>query len=57
LAQLVNIPVRITLYELLRQSRSIREALREALTDVEAFMAQIPAKLEEEDEKNCLHAS
>jgi len=39
LAQLANIPARITLYELLRLSKSIREALREALADAEAFMA------------------
>ena len=43
LAQLANIPIRITLYELLRLSKSTREALLEALTDVEVFMAQIPA--------------
>ena len=43
LAQLVNIPARITLYELLRLSKSTREALREALTDAEVFIAQIPA--------------
>ena len=33
LAQLANIPARITLYELLRLSKSTREALREALTN------------------------
>jgi len=38
LAQLTNIPARITLYELLRLSKSTREALREALED-EVFMA------------------
>ena len=57
LAQLANIPARITLYELLRLSKSTREALREALADAEAFMARILAKLEVEDERNCLHAS
>jgi len=41
LAQLANIPARITLYELLRLSKSTRDALREALTDVEVFMTQI----------------
>ena len=51
LAQLANIPARITLYELLRLSKSTKEALREALTDAEAFMVRIPAKPEEEDEK------
>ena len=56
LAQLANIPARITLYELLRLSMSTREDLREALADADAFMAQILAK-PEEDEENCLHAS
>jgi len=56
LAQLANITARITLYELLRPSKSTREALREALADVEAFMTQIPAK-PEKDEENCLHTS
>jgi len=39
LAQLANIPARITLYELLRLSKSTREALREGLADAEVFMA------------------
>jgi len=43
LAQLDNIPARITLYELLKLSKSTREALREALADAEIFMAQISA--------------
>src|ERR1700722_18803998 len=42
LAQLANIPARITLYELLRLSKMTREALREALADSEAFLAHIP---------------
>jgi len=49
LAQLANIPTRITLYELLRLSKSMKEALRETLADSEAFMAQIPAVRKEED--------
>ena len=57
LAQLANIPTRITLYELLRLSKSIKKALREGLTDAEAFMSRILAKSEEEDEENCLHTS
>ena len=56
LAPLANILTRITLFELLRLSKSTREALRETLTDAEAFMARISAE-QEEDEKNCLHAS
>ena len=43
LAQLANIPARITLYELLRLLKSTREALIEALADSEIFTAQIPA--------------
>jgi len=57
LAQLANIPAWITLDELLRLSKSTRKALKEALADVEAFMSQSLAKLEKEDEENCLHAS
>ena len=41
LAQLTNIPTRITLYELLRLSKSTIEALREDLADAEVFMARI----------------
>ena len=40
---LANIPARITLYELLRFSKSTREALRETLADSEVFIAQISA--------------
>ena len=53
LAQLANIPVRITLYELLRLSKSTREAL----ADVEVFMTQIPAEPQEESREDCLYAS
>ena len=53
LAQLANILARITLYELLRLSKSTREAL----VDVEVFMAQILAEPWEEDKEDCLHAS
>jgi len=56
LAQLANIPARITLYELLG-SKSIREDLREALADAEVFMAWILAEPREKDEENYLHAS
>ena len=57
LPQLANSPVRITLYELLRLFKSIREALREALADSEAFIAQIPTRHKEEDEGYCLQTS
>ena len=43
LAQLANIPARITLYEFLRLFNSARDALREALADEEVFITQIPA--------------
>jgi len=54
LAQLANIPARITLYELLRLSKSTREALQEALANAEVFMTQVP---KEEDVEDCLHTS
>src|SRR3954468_9375444 len=38
--QLANIPARITLYELLKLSKSTREALREVLADAEVFVTQ-----------------
>jgi len=38
LAQLANIPARITIQELLRLSKEIREALRDALADSESFL-------------------
>jgi len=41
----------------MRLSKSTRKALREALTNAEAFMAWILAEPEEEDKENCLHAS
>ena len=40
--QLANIPSRITLYELLKLSKSTREALREALADAEVFVTHLP---------------
>jgi len=39
--ELANIPARITLYDLLRLSKSTRKALREVLADAEVFMARI----------------
>src|SRR5204863_2064297 len=40
--QLANIPARITLYELLKLSKSTREALKEALADAKVFVTQLP---------------
>ena len=57
LAQLDNIPTRITLYELLRLSKSIRDALREVLADAEIFLTQIATICEEEDDNHCHHTS
>jgi len=41
LAQLANIPARITLHELLRLSKKTRETLRDALADSESFLTQV----------------
>ena len=57
MAQLANIPTRITLYELLRIFKSTRDALREALADVEIFMTQIPTICGEADDNQCHHTS
>src|SRR3954463_16214270 len=40
--QLANIPARITIYELLKLSKSTREALRKAPADAEVFVTQLP---------------
>src|SRR3954464_13891850 len=40
--QLANIPARITLYELLKLSKSTRKALREVLADTKVFVTQLP---------------
>nr|ABD63171.1 hypothetical protein 20.t00023 [Asparagus officinalis] len=45
---LKNIPARITLYELLRLSKSIREALQVAVADSEAFATHFLPKIGEE---------
>jgi len=55
LAQLANIPARITLYELLRLSKSTKDAFRKVLADAEFFVTQIPAICEEEDDNHCRH--
>jgi len=57
LAQLANILARITFYELLRLSKSTREALREALNDSETFIPQILTEHEEEDKGHYLQTS
>src|SRR3954464_9097658 len=40
--QLANILARITLYELIKLSKSTREVLREALADAEVFITRLP---------------
>ena len=57
LAQLANIPTRITLYELPRLSKSTIDALREALADTEVFMTRISAICGEEDNNHYHHTS
>jgi len=42
LAQLANIPARITIHELLRLSKQTREALRDALANSESFLTHMP---------------
>jgi len=42
LAQLANIPARITIHELLRLSKEKREALRDALANSESFLTHMP---------------
>jgi len=55
--QLANIPTRITLYELLRLSKSTRDILREALADADIFITQIPAICAEKDDNHYHHTS
>ena len=55
LAQLANIPARITLYELLRLSKTTREALREALANSEAFSAHVAEVPTEEGQCSQCH--
>ena len=42
LAQLANIPTRITIHELFRLSKETREALRDALANSESFLTHMP---------------
>ena len=45
LAQLANISAQITIHELLRLSKEIREALRDALANLESFLTYMPESL------------
>jgi len=42
LAQLANIPARITIHELLHLSKKTREALRDTLANSESFLTHMP---------------
>lgn len=42
MAQLANIPTQITLHELLHLSKETKDALHEALADLETFLTQVP---------------
>ena len=42
LAQLANIPARITIHELLHLSKETREAIRDALANSESFLIHMP---------------
>ena len=53
LAQLANIPARITIHELLRLSKETREALRDALANSESFLTCIPEVPDDEMRSPC----
>ena len=53
LAQLANIPARITLYELLRLLKETREALRNALANLESFLTYMPDTPENDTQPLC----
>ena len=58
MTQLANIPARITLHELLRLSKDVREALRKALAEADSFLIQLPPSPEEEEaEPKCPHCN
>ena len=53
LAQLANIPARITIHELLRLSKETREALRDALANSESFLTYMPEIPEDDTQSPC----
>ena len=57
MAQLANILARITRYELLRLTKSTKDALREALADAEVYMARISTICREKNGNLCHHTS
>ncbi|ONK72755.1 uncharacterized protein A4U43_C04F22830 [Asparagus officinalis] len=54
MVQLANIPARITLYELLKLSKTTREALIEALKNTESFITQVTLIPEASEDQSCL---
>jgi len=53
LAQLANIPARITIYELLRLSKETWEALRDALANSESFLTYMPEISKDDTQSSC----
>jgi len=53
LAQLANIPARITMHKLLRLSKETREALRDALANSESFLTYMPEIPKDDTQSAC----
>jgi len=53
LAQLANIPARITIHKLLRLSKETREALRDALANSESFLTYMPEIPKDDAQSSC----
>ena len=53
MAQLANIPARITIHELLRLSKGTREALRDALANSESFLTYMPEIPKDDAPSSC----
>ena len=53
LAQLANIPARITIHELLRLSKETREALRDALANSKSFLTYMPEIPKDDTQSAC----
>jgi len=53
LAQLANIPTRITIHELLRLSKETREAHRDALANSESFLTHMPETPKDDTQPPC----
>jgi len=53
LAQLSNIPARITIHKLLHDSKETREALRDALANSESFLTHMPETPRDDMQLSC----